>query len=97
ELLIARGADVNARDTTGATALEQAAWKGEESMIRLLISKGADPKCANPNSGVTPLHAAASRGYKIVADVLLDAGASATARDKLGATPLDDALQARQM
>jgi ankyrin repeat protein len=46
---------------------------------------------------VTPLHAAASRGYRKIVEILLEAGAPAGARDKSGATPLDDALKSRHM
>ena len=62
-------------------------------MVRLLIAKGADAKDVNPETGMTPLHAAASRGYREVAKALLEAGARADVRDKSGATPLYLALQ----
>jgi ankyrin repeat protein len=44
--------DVNARDHEGNTALHNAAARGDNEMIKYLVSKGADPKAVN-RSGVT--------------------------------------------
>ncbi len=46
------GADVNARDFAGYTPLHHAAARGDNEMIRYLVSKGADPK-AVARSGQT--------------------------------------------
>jgi len=35
------GLDVNAQDVTGYTALMGAAWRGEDDLVRLLVSRGA--------------------------------------------------------
>ena len=40
-------ADVNARDADGNTALHHAASRGDNEMIRFLVSKGADVKAVN--------------------------------------------------
>ncbi len=45
-------ADVNARDHEGNTALHNAAARGDNEMIKYLVSKGADPKAVN-RAGVT--------------------------------------------
>jgi hypothetical protein len=42
-LLIARGANVNARNVSGATPLHDAAAGGSAEMVKLLLEKGADP------------------------------------------------------
>ena len=41
------GADVNAVDHDGSTALHQAAARGDVEMILYLVSKGADPARVN--------------------------------------------------
>jgi ankyrin repeat protein len=41
-LLIQRGADVNARDKSGMSVLEQAASSNHIELVRLLLAKGAD-------------------------------------------------------
>jgi len=41
-LLLEQGADINARDRYGQTALMNAAHTGQLALVRLLIEKGAD-------------------------------------------------------
>jgi len=47
------GADVNARDHEGNTAIHHAAARGDTEMIRYLVSKGADPKAVNREGQTT--------------------------------------------
>ena len=47
------GADVNARDHDGNTALHHAAARGDNEMILYLVSKGADPKAVNREGQTT--------------------------------------------
>jgi len=47
------GADVNARDHDGNTAIHHAASRGDTEMIRYLVSKGADPTAVNREGQTT--------------------------------------------
>jgi ankyrin repeat protein len=77
-LLLDKGADVNARmkdstetrtvftnqwlDENGATAFLRASQSGDVELMKLLLSKGADPKI-NTLLNVSPLHVAAGIGW----------------------------------
>jgi Ankyrin repeats (3 copies)/Ankyrin repeat len=52
--LLDKGADVNARDPSGATALRWAVIAGQHDMVQALLDAGADPTLAN-HKGDTPL------------------------------------------
>ena len=54
ELLIAKGADVNAKSDDGWTSLHDATSIGHNEIVELLITKGADVNAKN-NYGNTPL------------------------------------------
>ena len=68
-LLVAAGADVNARDGEGASALYLAAVEGHDAVVRLLLDHGADVNQPDA-TGLTPLHAAAdgARLLEVVAE-----------------------------
>ena len=86
--MLRKGADVNARDRSGATPLHAAALKGNLAMAELLLAHGAAVD-ARDGDGLTPLHNAALSGHAEVAALLLDRGADREARDRdAGATPL---------
>lgn len=73
--------------------LFRACCVGEDDIVDKLLSLGATP---NPPQSLfvnahTPLHAAAIRCHPSTAKVLVDAGASLTAKNKLGRTPLHSA------
>jgi len=46
-------ADVNQRDVNGYTPLHHAAARGDNDMIKYLVSKGADPKAVARNGMTT--------------------------------------------
>jgi len=54
EVLLEKGAQVNATSQAGRTALHEAAWRGSTDLAQLLIAKGADVN-AKSNRGLTPL------------------------------------------
>ena len=82
---LAVGADVNALDDRGWTALMHAANKGYTLMLPALIEGGAalDYRAAD---GATALFVAALLGHSDIADVLMEAGADPTIRGPRGET-----------
>jgi ankyrin repeat protein len=76
--LIAGGADVNAAEADGTTALHWAARAGDASLVERLLGSGAAATAAN-RYGVTPLQLAAENGDAALMRTLLAAGADANA------------------
>ena len=76
--LLAAGADVNAAQADGATALHWAAHWDDPAAVETLLQAGADVDAANDH-GVTPLLLAAENGSAPVAGRLIEAGADASA------------------
>ena len=75
QALLANGAEVNARNAYGWTALHVAAAGGDPAVIALLLQHGADVH-AQSHIGTTPLDNATTRGgRKAVIDLLLAHGA----------------------
>ena len=70
--LVALGADVDAVDTAGRTALAIAAASNDVELVRLLLQLGADPKRRLTN-GRTPLDYAQAANAKDAAQVLANA------------------------
>ncbi len=87
--LVRSGMNVNVAANTGITPLHSAAMEGRVDAVRTLIALGADLE-AREEYGRTPLFLAAEIYLhpKAVLELLLRAGASATAVDKNGKTPL---------
>jgi cytohesin len=88
ELLLAKGADVEARCVSGATALHYAAERDRTEITTLLIGNGTDVNIKN-SKGDTPLHYAAKAGHKDIVELVISKGADINARDDEGHTPLD--------
>src|SRR5439155_142926 len=72
--LLARKANVNAKERSGQTAVMWAAAEGHAAVVQLLIQAGAEFRTPLP-SGFTPLCFAAREGRREVAQALLSAGA----------------------
>jgi ankyrin repeat protein len=68
------GADFEAKDHYGRTALKSAARNGHESTVRLLLKKGADIE-AKDRKRETALYKAASDGQESKVRLLLEKGA----------------------
>ncbi|NKB72117.1 MAG: hypothetical protein GKR89_33990 [Candidatus Latescibacteria bacterium] len=84
KILLAHGAEVDARDSTKETPLHRA---GTVEVLWLLAESGAD---LNPqdNKGRTPLHLATFNGKIEIAEVLIVLGASIRIKNCNGKTPL---------
>lgn len=81
------GADIDALDDEGWSALHYAAWNGHESAVKRLLAAGADVNVRACPTLSTALHYAAGMGYPNVVRTLVDAGADTTARDADRRTP----------
>ena len=83
------GTDVNAKDETGGSPLDEAAGWGRNDIVELLIAKGADVNAKFDDDGSTPLHLSAWRGHFETAELLIAAGSEVNAKMEDGDTPLD--------
>ena len=87
--LLAGGADVNAAQGDGMTALHWAAEHGDAELARMLLHAGAAVAPATRIGSYAPLHIAARNGHTSMAVLLLEAGGDATAAAPgTGTTPL---------
>jgi len=88
-LLLKQGADVNAAQGDGMTALHWTATHGFAEQARMLVYAGARLDATTRNGNYTPLHLAARAGSAAVVKALLEAGANVNAATTSGgATPL---------
>jgi len=74
KLLIARGADVMARNSGGFTALHAAAYSGSAAVANVLLDQKAVLDDARNKAGVTPLFVAAEMNHKDVVELLIARG-----------------------
>ena len=88
-VLIELGADVNARDDHGQTAMHSAASRGRGD-ARILAELGGDVKAAE-NDGWAPLHSAAWQGHVDATRVLAVLGGDVNERKNGGMTPMHSA------
>jgi ankyrin repeat protein len=86
--LLKNGADVNAAQGDGMTALHWAAMHADAELASTLLYAGASPRAITRLGGYTPLHLAAQAGAGEVLDRLLNSGAPVTTRTSTGATAL---------
>ena len=96
QLLLERGADVNARRNDHQTPLHVASYFGFVEIVRLLLDRCADPEAnAESDMGEKPLHKVSYGKYRSqengvrVAQLLLERGADVNTRRNDGWTPLN--------
>ncbi len=100
QLLLSRGADVNAANERGETPLMEAGMADAPELTQMLLTKGANVNAAD-NKGRTILMQAAVSNYYLFAQTLLAHKADVDRRDKDGLTALmlaiDDGENARYL
>ena len=86
--LLKQGADVNAAQGDGLTALHWAALKGDVELAQMLVYAGANLKATTRLDAFTPLLMAAKDGDAAMVEALVTAGADTNAATTNGTTPL---------
>jgi ankyrin repeat protein len=84
---LGKTADISAANNRGRNALHLAAESNHEEMVKLLLSRGADPQAIS-DGGWTALHNAAQSGHTATVALLLAAKANVNAELSNGMTPL---------
>ncbi len=92
--LIRLGANPDATEAEGHTPLYRAVTG---DVARVLLNAGANADVVSGPTRGTPLHQAVRHGHALVAQALLDHGATVDARDAKGETPLRRAVNCRQL
>lgn len=90
--LLDQGANIEARDTQGATPLITAAGKGNLALVTLFLDRHAEVE-ATDRAGNTALHQASFYGQVRCVEALLATGAQTSARNALAFTPLHQAVR----
>jgi ankyrin repeat protein len=92
--LLQQGADVNAAQGDGMTALHWAAQNGNVDIMHILLYAGASVQATTRLGGYTPLHMASMRGSEAAVRLLLDNGSKPDVLTSTGVTALHFAAQA---
>ena len=92
--LLRQGADVNAPQADGLTALHWAALNDDPATLEVLLYAGAAIRPLTRVGGYSPLHLAARSGHPAIVAALLEAGADPNFWTDTGVTPLHFAAQA---
>ena len=74
QALLAKGADVNAKDSAGMTALMWAAYYRRNDAVQALLVKGADVNAEDEDGGSALMYAV-DWGHKEIVELLKEAGA----------------------
>lgn len=70
DLLLKRGADIEATQFTGATPLNDACWKGHKAVVELLLSKNANTQVVDAYEW-SPIRTAAEFNREDIVEILL--------------------------
>jgi ankyrin repeat protein len=104
ELLIDRGAAINAIDVDGQSALHLAAAKGHGDVVEKLVKSGAALELRivkwderTDRTGATALHLAAIGGHIHIIRILLDGGADIECRNEWHRTPVHLATKSSEL
>jgi ankyrin repeat protein len=92
--LLRQGADVNAAQGDGMTALHWAASAGNVALIDVLVYAGAHVEATTRLGDYRPLHLASRAGHAGAIQQLLESGARVDVRASTGVTPLHYAAAA---
>ena len=91
--LLQRGANINAEDTGGYTALLMSAMYGKADVVKLLLDKGANIESRDKFQNLTPLLGAVRSSNTDTVKLLLDRGANIEAKGEPElVTPLLEAV-----
>lgn len=95
-IMVNKGADCNAVNTSGASCLHFACYRDSASKLiaKLLLKNGANPDVAERTYGCTPLHYCAGLGDIDFLKLLLTHGATIDIRDSYNYTCADYAREA---
>ena len=86
--LLNNGNDPNQKDNSGYTALHYAARAGNNDVLKILLSHGADPNSLTSAGGATPLHRAGYMGNLGGIEILIKYKARVDISDSDGKTVL---------
>ncbi|KAK7219748.1 hypothetical protein V2G26_007751 [Clonostachys chloroleuca] len=92
QLLVEKGADINAQGGEYGNALQAASQEGHETIVQLLVEKGAD---INAQGGVygNALQAASQGGHETIVQLLVEKGADINAQGGVYGNALQAASQ----
>ncbi len=96
-LLVEKGANVNAADVEGYTALHLAITEKRLETVRELIKSGGNVNAEEYGSKCTPLHLACMVGKVEIVEELVKAGAEIEQADKFGMTAMDYAKNSKEV
>lgn len=86
---LSKGADINAKDSTGSTSLHHACWHGYDKIVTLLLNYGNIDINAKKNDGWTPLHDACYCNSTNIVKLLVQHGINIRAKDRYNGTACD--------